>query len=398
LLYAVCRQALCKAGVEYNREDPSAILVWSDALKLDHFPEMRPWQVINRLPWARVMCRKAPFVRLIHRIASRYPQYYTFLPKSYILPTDDDQFRQAVARHDRTHIYKPDRGSLGRGIRVIEKTEDWEPQGRIAVAQEYIESYTIDNRKFDLRLYALIASLSPLRIYVYRRGLARFCTDPAGAHTKFASLTNTSVNAQNPGVKPEDMTQLFSDIIPKLKEQHVDIQKLWADIDSAIVLTIISAYGFLSKAAATDCPDLGYPRCFQIIGCDVLLDRNLKPYVLEINYRASLKCNTEGSHDLKLGLVEDAIRLACPYQPLQDFLRSHPPPDDPTAFRAFVQRQRETLRACDRLRRANEKGNGFERVFPNRHYPVWDQVLETVKSLPIESEGDTAIPTALGPP
>jgi hypothetical protein len=396
LLYLVCKQALRKAGVKYTHDDPGAILVWCDTVKIEYFHQMHPWQVINRLPWAKVMCRKAPFVRLIHRIASFYPDLYSFLPKSYILPADRDEFDRAVKRHDRVHIYKPDRGSLGRGIELIEKEDEWEPQARLAVAQEYIDSYTIDNRKFDLRLYALIASMEPLRIYVYRRGLARFCTDSAGASTKYARITNTAVNSKNPEAKVDEMTQTLTDIFPKLKEQQVDIEKLWDNIDSAIVLTIISAYGFLAKAAARECPDVGYPRCFQIIGCDVLLDRHLKPYVLEINYRPSLKCNNDKSHDLKLSMLQDAIKLGCPYQPLQELIRtSEEIPTDLREFRQFLQENGSVLRECDRMRELNQEGNTFAKVFPNPTKPVWNQVLERVLRLPTETEIYSSIPRSI---
>jgi hypothetical protein len=396
LLYHVCKQALHEAGVKYSRDDPSALLVWCDTMKMDYFYQMRPWQVINRLPWARVMCRKAPFVRLIHRIASFYPELYTFLPKSYILPADNVEFMKAVDLHDRVHIYKPDRGSSGRGIELIEASDSWEPSARLAVAQEYIDSYTIDNRKFDLRLYALIASMSPLRIYIFRRGLARFCTDLDGLRTKYAVLTNTAVNSKNPEAKVDEMTQVLTDVFPKLKEQHVDIDKLWDEIDSAIVLTIISAYGFLVKAAARECPDLGYPRCFQIIGCDVLLDKLLKPYVLEINARPSLKCNCEKSHDLKLAMVRDAIRLACPYQPIQELIRNTEQlPADFREYRQFLQENQSVLTECARLRELNEEGNEFARVFPNPNKPVWNEVLEKVKELPTETEIYTSIPMTI---
>lgn len=37
--------------------------------------------------------------------------------------------------------------------------------------------YLIDNLKFDMRIYVLIAGIDPLRIFVYEEGLARFATE-----------------------------------------------------------------------------------------------------------------------------------------------------------------------------------------------------------------------------
>ncbi len=78
---------------------------------------------------------------------------------------------------DKYYIIKPENSCQGKGIYLtnnpIAKIEKANPM----VVQRYITNpMLIDGLKFDLRIYVLVTSLQPLRIFMYKDGIARFAT------------------------------------------------------------------------------------------------------------------------------------------------------------------------------------------------------------------------------
>jgi tubulin polyglutamylase TTLL6/13 len=49
--------------------------------------------------------------------------------------------------------------------------------------------------------------------------------------------------------------------------------------------------------------------CFEILGMDILLDANLKPYLLEVNHTPSFTTDTPLDKVIKKNLIRDALLL-----------------------------------------------------------------------------------------
>jgi tubulin polyglutamylase TTLL4 len=104
------------------------------------------------------------------------------------------------------YILKPVASSCGRGIKVIgKKTKISRKEGYLA--SKYVSyPHLINGFKYDLRVYVLVSSYDPLRVYVYNDGLVRFATEQYSLDTndlkkRFIHLTNFSVNKKSENFK-----------------------------------------------------------------------------------------------------------------------------------------------------------------------------------------------------
>ena len=86
---------------------------------------------------------------------------------------------------------------------IIDKFKDYSLNYSKYVITKYVTNVNlIKNKKYDLKLYILITSLKPLRIYLYKDGLVRIASkkyslDINSMGDKYIHLTNTEVNKYN---------------------------------------------------------------------------------------------------------------------------------------------------------------------------------------------------------
>jgi hypothetical protein len=296
------------------------------------------------------------------------------------------RFTKALSKAKKCYIVKPDNGSLGQGIVVLEPGSDFAPDDSLVVAQEYVESFLLDNTKFDLRVYALVMSVTPLRICVYRDGIARFCSEPADRNTLFARLTNVTFNKGNADIA--NISRLVSDVLPVIERAGgVPAAEIWDRIDRAIILSIMSSYAYLRKGEEWACPPIGYPRCFQILGFDILLDRELRPHVLEVNYRPSLEYHRGRERRMKVAMIRDAVLLCVPLRRAQAAIRVRQGAWDEDSWASFAASE-WFIEGIERDRKMAMKTSGFQQVWPvpsGSPIASYEEVMKKVIELDIEA-------------
>jgi hypothetical protein len=317
-----------------------------------------------------------------------YPSLFASFPANFLLPVSNDAFLAELRTTDKTYIVKPDSGSLGQGIRIVAPRQPYVPNDELAVAQEYIESYLMDGRKFDLRVYVLVASVDPLTIYVYRDGLARFCSDEYSKDSMYAKLSNVTLNRENTDGEITNISRLISEIFPQMELYGIDIRRLWKRIDRVVVLSIVAAHNFLIKGEMWNCPPSPYPRCFQILGFDVLLDRFMQPRVLEVNYRPNLDYYRGRERRMKVEMIRDAMLIAAPYAKLQEALSARQLVLSKLSWSGFVEANPELLESADRIRMEVLARSKFVQVWPvadDDPLKGIKRVLDTAAKLKLEA-------------
>ena len=89
-----------------------------------------------------------------------------------------------------------------------------------------------------------------------------------------------------------------------------DSTKVLHDIKSVIIKTLISVQPTLASTYKYCQPDdLSNAMCFEILGFDIFIDKNLKPWVIEVNHTPSFITDSPLDFKVKKGLIADTIGL-----------------------------------------------------------------------------------------
>ena len=194
------------------------------------------------------------------------------------------------------------------------------PRDEDCVISRYITNpLLVNGTKFDLRIYVVVTCFDPLRIYIYNEGLARFASDKYNladcTKNKFAHLTNYTINKKNGKfVKNKDANDdgkgskwSLSALFEHLNNIGVDCSLLWTRIYDIIIKSFISVENAISQNVKRN--SCQRTNCFELFGLDVLIDSELKPWLMEVNLTPSLNCDTPLDFNIKSNLIADMFTL-----------------------------------------------------------------------------------------
>lgn len=170
-----------------------------------------------------------------------------------------------------------------------------------------------------MRIYVLITQMRPLKLHLFQEGIVRFSSErynTACLGNLFSHLTNSSINkyaatnisdGHGSGLKWS-----FAQLRSYFANYAYSFEHLWAQIEQIIILTCINLCSLV--------PDLKC--CFELLGFDIMLDENMKPWLLEVNSSPAMSMETDIDSLVKPALIRDAINL-CPFESYQDWLENN---------------------------------------------------------------------------
>eukprot|EP00944_MAST-04C_sp_MAST-4C-sp1_P005210 g5210.t1 len=291
----------------------------------DHGYRLNDRQLINHFPNHYELTRKDLMVKNIKRyskdLAREGLTIPGFVPTTYLLPADYSLFVEEFRRKSNTWIMKPTSKARGIGIFIVNKlsqVKKWANNKWTSTSAKdnYVISRYIDNpllvggKKFDLRLYALVTSYRPLRVYMYREGFCRFTTqrytnDLSNLDNLYVHLTNVSIQTKADDYNEKHggkwTLRSFRLYIEGLYGVH-RARQVFEDIERIILLSLKSVQNII----------INDKHCFECYGYDIIVDNNLRCWLVEVNASPSLSATTHNDRIMKHKLINDIFRVVVP--------------------------------------------------------------------------------------
>jgi len=307
--------------------------------------DLLSWQRVNHFPEAKQLTRKDLLKRhmvrhqIMHGSNSRVAHLFCCLPTTFVLPKEGPVFTEAF--HKAAYgvecsvtqpkglnlwIVKPVGQSRGRGIKLVRSARQLAdspggfgtPDDSLVVQRYVTNPMMVQGYKFDLRLYVLVTSFTPLEAWLCQEGFARFATAPftldeAQLENRHMHLTNSSVQKSRvergevpdflKKAHPAGGSKLSLTALQRLLElQQVDWSVLW----EKIVEVVLACLFVVQDAIPSN------PNAFELFGFDVLIDDHGCVWVLEVNSSPSFSLDTPLDRSIKPRMIRDAVAIVDP--------------------------------------------------------------------------------------
>ncbi|KAL0894533.1 hypothetical protein ABMA27_013110 [Loxostege sticticalis] len=216
-------------------------------------------------------------------------------------------------------IIKPAHCSRGRGIRMASKlgviTDILNKANSKYVIQKYIEEpLLVHETKFDIRQYYLVTSTFPLVIWMYKDCYLKFSSQKYSLknYHEAIHLTNYAVqrNYKNCEGRHAELPQnnmwdseMYKHYLKKIGKRKLWDRVIYPGMKKSIVGIMLSCQDSLTTSKNR----------FELYGCDFILDKDYKPWLIEINSCPDMRNSTPITAKICPAVLADIIKVVVDY-------------------------------------------------------------------------------------
>ena len=250
--------------------------------------------------FAKCVCRKKMVHWLYHN--------RNFYPKSILINKSEMGKKKFVNRvkkfmNNENAVMKKSLSTEGNDVFLVKSVDDIIKNigDTVYVLQKEIDPALYNGKKFDFRIYLVyIKEDERYNVYSVPNGFVRICPLPFVKNDPDCFLTN--VNQMPENTVKRDHVIFYRDFLKMYCEQiGKDAYELEEEIYTVVQNIAIKHLNFIQSQNIKFFEDKKIePKCqFWVLGLDIILDKDNKPYLLELNGEPGLPRETKG-HNYKM--------------------------------------------------------------------------------------------------
>mmetsp|Transcript_41717 Transcript_41717/g.100065 ORF Transcript_41717/g.100065 Transcript_41717/m.100065 type:complete len:1039 (+) Transcript_41717:169-3285(+) len=256
----------------------------------------------------------------LHKLLSSHGDTLSamFWPLSFIIPEDKYSIREKL-ESDRSSLWilksRAGYGSHGNSIlsstslseRDFEKTEHDEDQ----LLQNMVEDpLLLVERKFSLRVYCVYFSSN--EVYIATEGLVKLAANPFNDTSSLEASVHMTNSGRASNAIQHGLDFLWNELEKDQTPSNADGTGAWSNICNVAAQVLLGdftrcQYRRENKPVKNLREHLKIPK---ILGLDFVVDKNRRPWLVEVNRFCGLEPRDESDRNIKYRVVRDAWRKA----------------------------------------------------------------------------------------
>ena len=255
----------------------------------------------------------------------KFPKDYNYMLETYSFPNEKKEIvekfsKYSLKKDNDVWMVKPKMGSLGLEISIL--TNFSEIKLNNFLITKYLHNpHLIRGYKYDLRFHGLVSTIKPLKLYLYNEGLVRLASEKynfsaSAPNNRYSFLTNLFINKKNKEkfIYPKSIENIEDSNLWNLNtfqkycaRNNISYEKLYSEVGDIFVKMMITVREKIIENIEKT--KLQYSNFYHLIGFDIILDENLKPYLLETNRRCGFRNDNDAEKYYTYNIVADTLNI-----------------------------------------------------------------------------------------